>query len=127
MGRDLEHQEQKALFNWATIQSKKYPELALMFSIPNGGLRNKVVAAKLRAEGVKAGVPDIFLPAPRGSLAGLFIEMKPTPNKVLKIPVRKPSEAQKRYIESLNEQGYLAVVCYGWQVASEVIIKYLKS
>ena len=54
--------EQICLFRWATAQQGKYPELALMYHVPNGGKRSKSEAARFRAMGVKAGVPDIFLP-----------------------------------------------------------------
>ena len=67
-----EHDEQVALFQWAGYQLGACPELALMFAIPNGGDRHPAVAGKLRDEGVKAGVPDIFLPVPRGKYHGMF-------------------------------------------------------
>ena len=60
-----EHEEQVALFEWAEWNKRQYPELELMFAIPNGGQRHVVVAKKLKDEGVKAGVPDIFLPVAR--------------------------------------------------------------
>lgn len=54
--------EQMCLFRWADAQSGKYPELSLMYHIPNGGKRGKAEAGRFRAMGVKSGVPDIFLP-----------------------------------------------------------------
>ena len=36
---------------------------SVMFAIPNGGVRDKVTAGKLKAEGVTAGAPDIFASA----------------------------------------------------------------
>ena len=68
--------EQQCLFRWAALQSGKYPELAMMYHIPNGGSRGKVEAIRFKAEGVKAGVPDICLPVPRGTWHGLYIELK---------------------------------------------------
>ena len=56
-----EHQEQVALFRWAEFAIARWPELALMYAIPNGGHRHKAVAAGLKAEGVKRGVPDVCL------------------------------------------------------------------
>lgn len=41
------------------------------FAIPNGGARNVVTATRLKAEGVSAGVPDLFVPELR-----LFLETK---------------------------------------------------
>ncbi len=43
-----EHDEQAALIQWAGLQRRIYPELRLLFAIPNGSLRHKVVAQKLR-------------------------------------------------------------------------------
>ncbi len=52
--------EQINLFRWAVLHERAYPELILLHHIPNGGLRNKTTAKRLKAEGVKPGVPDIF-------------------------------------------------------------------
>src|SRR5262245_32523350 len=75
-----EHAEQVALFMWAWDHRDEFPELQSMFAIPNGSERAKPVAARLKAEGVKAGVSDVFLPLPivhnSGMYAGLWIEMK---------------------------------------------------
>lgn len=62
-----EAEEQIALFEWATLQSGRFPELALLYHVPNGGSRNKIEAARLRAQGVKSGVPDLCLPVARGA------------------------------------------------------------
>ena len=43
----------------------RHPQLALIFAIPNGGKRHIGTARKLKAEGVRSGVPDIFLACPR--------------------------------------------------------------
>jgi hypothetical protein len=66
--------EQTALFSWATWQEQLYPDLKWMYHVPNGGHRNKATAARLKAAGVKAGVPDVVLPAPKGIYHGLYIE-----------------------------------------------------
>ncbi len=112
-----EAEEQAALINWASYMSNTYPELELLFHIPNGGSRNKIEAANLKRQGVKAGVPDLFLPAARGKWHGLFIEMKAGKNK--------ETENQTNWMYKLSRQGYLSVVCYGWERAAEVIQKYL--
>lgn len=112
-----EHQEQAALFRVAGLHEKKWPELAQMFAVPNGGQRHIAVAAKLKAEGVKAGVPDIFLPAPRGAAHGLFIELKAKGGRV--------SDAQRAMLAALARQGYACLVCYGWEEAWREIQAYL--
>ena len=71
-----EHDEQVALLKFCNLNQVKYPELALLYAIPNGGNRNIVTATKLKAEGVKAGVPDLCLPVPRGGYHGMYLEMK---------------------------------------------------
>lgn len=115
---DYEHQEQVALFNWAKAVKRQYPELALMFAIPNGGQRNIIVAAKLKAEGVKAGVPDLCLPVSRHGFHALYIELKTTTGRMQK--------NQIEWQQALNEAGNLAVTCYGWTHARDSIIEYLK-
>lgn len=112
-----EHDEQVALFEWAALHAGRCPELGLMFAIPNGGKRDPVTAVRLRDEGVKPGVPDICLPVARQGWHGLFIELKWGRNK--------PSEPQLDWLARLTEQGYLAVVAWGWQEAAEVIRDYL--
>ena len=114
-----EAQEQKDLFRWAELMSKRYPELELLFHIPNGGSRHIVEAANLKAQGVRAGVPDIFLPVARLGYHGMFIEMKRRKGGRL-------SEAQKEWICVLERNGYFAIVCAGWEEAVEAIESYLK-
>ncbi len=115
--RQSEHAEQVALFNWASIQSATSPELQLLHAIPNGGKRDRVTAALLKAEGVRAGVPDIFLPVARERWHGLYIELKTERGRV--------TEHQKRWIRELRQQGYMAAVCRGWHPASALIKAYL--
>lgn len=114
----LEAEEQKALFEWAGYMERRYPELRYMYHVPNGGRRNAREAAMLKAEGVKAGVPDIVLPAARGGCHGLYIELKRQKSGSL-------SKEQRAYLEYLEEQGYCAVMCRGWRRAAEMIEAYL--
>ena len=113
-----EGEEQATLFSWAAMKRGKYPELDLLFHIPNGGSRGKAEAARFKAEGVKPGVPDLFLPVARGPYHGLFIEMKRKKGG-------KVSDNQKAWIAALTVQGDLAVVCYGWKDAASLIVDYL--
>lgn len=122
-----EESEQVALFCWAALPETRnhYPELQWMFAIPNGGLRNKIIAAKLKAQGVKAGVLDIFLPVPRGNFHGLFIELKRGATANHRRGYLDPD--QKRWIEGMRALGYGAICCIGWIDASHIIIQYLES
>lgn len=117
--RDQEHQEQKTLFGWAELAKGRWPELALMFAIPNGGHRHKAVAARMKAEGVKRGVPDICLPVPRGEWHGLYVEMKTSSGTV--------SKEQKAWLRSLQSQGYRVAICRGWEAAKAFIEDYLNT
>ena len=57
--KDLEHRLQCACVRWFAYQ---HPELkGTLFAVPNGGQRNALVAAKLKDEGVTAGVADLLV------------------------------------------------------------------
>ena len=114
-----EAQEQSSLFYWAKLQTGKYPELALMYHIPNGGSRNAIEAHNLKLQGVKPGVPDICLPVARGQYHGLYIELKRRKGG-------KVSQEQKEWLDALREQGYKAEIAWGWEDARNMIIEYLK-
>ena len=114
-----EAQEQKALFEWADRAKGRYPALRWLFHIPNGGSRNLIEARHLKEQGVKAGVPDIFLPCPNPIHMGLFIELKRRKGGRI-------SEEQSRWIAELNKAGYRAVVAYGFEDAKQIILNYLR-
>lgn len=113
-----ETEEQTALFQWAELQSVAQPELELMYHCPNGGSRNKIEAARLKAQGVRAGVPDICLPVPRGGYHGLYIELKRTKGGRI-------SDQQKNWMNALAAQGYAVALCRGFYDAQQTIIQYL--
>jgi len=112
-----EAQEQEALFKWAEFNGRIIPELSLLFHIPNGGKRDIITASRLKAQGVKRGVPDLFLPIPRGTHHGLFIEMK-------RIGATTTTE-QEEWLVTLQSVDYKAVVCEGWVAAADTIKRYL--
>ncbi len=112
-----ESAHQAAFFCWCGLNQNNYPELRWCFAIPNGGARHYVTAARLKVEGVKAGVWDIFLPVPITPFRGLWIEMKK--------PGRKLSDLQKEFGEFVMKQGYRCEVCHGWEAAVKVIEDYL--
>ena len=110
---------QEAIFSWCDMNRGKYPELALLYHVPNGGRRDAATARALKRQGVKAGVPDLVLPVPRGVFHGLYIE--------LKAPGGKLEETQIDFLQALAKQGYLALVCVGWQAAVKALGGYLGS
>jgi len=114
-----EHDEQVALFQWAAANEAAHPELTMIFAIPNGGLRHPAVAAMLRQEGVKAGVPDICLPVARGKWHGLFLELKRCDHS------NNTTDLQDGWIARLRQFNYCAVVAYGANEAIQAIMSYL--
>lgn len=114
---DREGQEQATLMTEIKL---RYPEVfAHMHHTPNGGHRAIAEAKRLKAQGTKAGIPDLQLTMARGGYFGLFIEFKAT---VQPAPV---SPEQQACIGRLNAQGYLAVLCIGHFDAMECIRAYM--
>lgn len=109
--------EQIKLFRWVDFAVNRYPELEMLYHIPNGGSRNPIEAANLKRQGVRAGVPDLCLPVARGKYHGLYIEMKYGDNK--------PTQNQKRWLRNLQRYGYATSICYSAEAAIADIEKYL--
>ncbi len=114
-----EHDQQVSIFQWADMMSEKHFELDLLFAIPNGGFRHKATARRLKAEGVKSGVPDMCLPVPRSGFNGLYIELKKKSNS--SVPAN-----QKWWLKMLSKQGYFTIVCRGEEEAKKAIVDYLE-
>lgn len=113
-----EGSQQKAIMVWANQNSIQYPQLKYLFHIPNGGSRNIREAVELKAQGVKAGVPDLFLPWPNANYwRGCFIELKVGKNKT--------SLEQNNWIDYLKDYYYVEV-CYSWIKARDALIAYLE-
>lgn len=118
--RDVEHRLQSACVKWFDAQHAD--ERLLLFAVPNGGRRDKVTGAMMKAEGVRAGVADLFYARPRWAkvqrvdssgekyyraemLHGLFIEMKTEESG------SRQSAAQKAFEAAVKAQGYAYAVC----------------
>ena len=115
--RRSEHEEQVALFKWIRMFAKSYPALDWVFAIPNAAKRSKALAGMMRAEGLTAGVFDLFVPWPVGKYHGLFIEMKRPPNTL--------TQAQGMFGSEMIRRGYLATVCLTADEAINVIRGYV--
>lgn len=113
-----EHQHQVVVATWALLHQRKYPALECLFAIPNGGKRDVRVAAKLKLEGVKAGVLDLQLPVPMHGWAGLWVEMKHGKNDL--------TPAQRRWAAAMSEVGHLVAVCWSADWAIRIIEDYLE-
>lgn len=101
-----ESDEQIGFLNWWQLH---FPAVRI-FHIPNGGHRAISVAKKMKAEGVKAGVPDLYVPEWK-----LWIEMKRQKDGRL-------SKDQKDWIEYLESVGDTVLVGYGAQDASAKVL-----
>lgn len=124
-----EERMQMALFSWVdlALRAPGMLGLGLLFAVPNGGKRDARTAGRLKAAGVRAGVPDLLLPAvrwgfvPSGGLRlihGLALELKAGKGK--------PTERQGEWMGRLRREGWLCVVVWDdWALAREVLDGYL--
>ena len=112
-----EDEEQESLFRWAAFASAKYPYLKRLMHIPNEGKRSYTTGARLKRMGLSKGFPDLFLPLMKNGKGGLFIELKRSKGG-------RVTPEQEEWIASLNEEGYTAVVCRGWDEARKAICDY---
>jgi hypothetical protein len=105
-----EHDEQVGFVNWFRGH---FPGV-LIHAIPNGGFRSMALARRLVAEGVVAGIPDLFVPEWR-----LWIEMKRTRGGVA-------SKAQADMAERLESLGYTVIFGIGAADASRQVLLFCK-
>lgn len=106
---------QQACIKWFRLQ---YPKLVL-FAIPNGGYRNAVTGAILKAEGVMAGVSDLILLYPAGGYHGLCIEMKTEKGR--------QTDTQKEFQKRVEAVGYKYTICRNFDTFAKAIQEYLGS
>lgn len=124
MTAPTEHAEAVELMRLVRLHEPRYPILRFMFAVPNGGHRNKAAAGKLKAEGVRPGVPDYLFPIRSidsrtcSTYVGLAIELKKTRGG-------STSAEQHEWLAMLEDQGWRAAVCKGHRHAWRVICEYL--
>jgi hypothetical protein len=112
---DEEHRIQCACVEWFRLQ---YPQYAHnLFSIPNGGKRDKATAGKLKAEGALAGVADLQLARHSGQYGALFIEMKTRTGR--------QADTQRNWQQLIEKDGYKYVICRSLSEFMEAINDYL--
>lgn len=122
--REVEHGLQVACVKWFDLQYPK--ERMLLFAVPNGGRRDRVTGAKLKAEGVRAGVADLFYAKPKCDVSGfvvccgLFVEMKTMNDGSCQ------SEAQRLFEREVKRMGYGYRVCRSVDEFIAVIKDYNK-
>jgi hypothetical protein len=107
----LECREQEMFITMASFYRSRYPEIDLLFAIPNGGTRITREAVALKRQGVKSGVPDLCLPIARGGYHGWWGEMKRQRSGQL-------SPEQREWITRLRRDGHWA----GWHRGAEEML-----
>jgi hypothetical protein len=113
-----EDREQMALVQWFRLA---YPQQARsLIHVPNGGLRGKREAGRMKAMGVSAGFPDLLLLLPSGPYHGLAVEMKPTGSTWCSVRTE-----QRLWLARLAGQGYRAEVAYGFDQGREILENYV--
>lgn len=114
-----EFEIQCCVFNWASLMSRKYPELRWLRGSMNGVRLTPAQAGKAKAAGMLKGEHDITLAVRRGKYAGISIELKYGNNK--------PTEAQIEYGEWLESQGWhVDYIWDDWTKAADLIKRYLE-
>ena len=106
-----EYEMQQEVVRLAAEAALHIPEYGLLFAVPNGQYRR----GQRPEAGMRAGVPDLCLPAARGGYHGMFIELKVGRNKT--------SASQRAWLDALRDQGYYCIVVY--DDPTEVITKML--
>ena len=116
-----EHDLQKAFFRKVMELANEHPalrdDLWLAHAIPNGGKRSMSEAAAFVAEGVKSGVPDVFVPLPNRFFHGLYIEFKKAGGS--------PSEEQRFFLNKLQSKGYQCYVVNDLDTAFRLFETYI--
>jgi len=129
---------------WRPEMGYKVPELEWLHANPQGGARaDNVKSAQIRgarekAGGVRAGIPDTFLPVPKLSIGetrtscptyrwcGLYIEMKKPDQKPKRSGAGGVSEEQQKFGAYARRVGYGWIVCYSWREAADAVRNYLE-
>jgi hypothetical protein len=118
-----EAQHQASLFQFLAHIEGQVPAVAFAFHVPNGEKREKATAARLKAMGVKPGVPDILLPVRSRDFVGLALELKrPTRRRERDGGV---APAQERWLDHLEAEGWCCVVAWSWEEAARELLRYL--
>lgn len=113
MEEHSENWHQRQLIQWV----KQYPWGQFLFHIPNETTGGQGWIVRNSQMGCRKGVPDLMLPIPMRGYHGLFIEMKR--------PGGRLDAAQSKWLAALQQMGYLAACCGGWEEAKDVLLGYM--
>jgi len=76
------------------------------------------MAAVMKAEGLRSGVPDVFMAMPRGKFHGLFLEFKSNAGRL--------TENQLVYCANLRSMGYQVEVVRSITEAMSIVVSYME-
>ena len=114
--KTIKHDEaalQTSIVLWFGMQ---YPEFSgMLFAVPNGGRRDAREGARLKKEGVRAGVADLILLVPRPNV--LLLEVKVKGGKL--------SDAQKTWLAAAASLGHTTAVAYDFHAARAAIVNHI--
>lgn len=110
-----EHRLQSACVQWYRARFPKMKHN--LFAVPNGARRDRVTGAKLKAEGVLAGVADLILLKSNRYYGALLIEMKTVKGR--------QSETQRQWQTAITADGYKYVVCRSLEEFISEVTEYL--
>lgn len=112
---DAEHRLQSSCVRWFRMQ---YPQWGhSLFAVPNGGRRDKATGARLKDEGVLAGVADMILLRQSKGYGALLIEMK--------TKAGRQAASQKEWQKAVEADGYRYVICRSLEEFMAAVTEYL--
>jgi hypothetical protein len=116
-----EHAEQQAFFAWLNFMQYHgvHPMARMAYAVPNGGKRDMITASRLKAEGVKPGVPDVCYPVPLHGFHSLYLEFKAKGGTV--------AGDQMDWHLSLRACGHAVCVVWGWRAARRCFEDYTRN
>lgn len=112
-----EEQLHRDCFAWVLEHEGQWPILKRMFHPANGGARSKGEGGKLKAMGVRPGVPDFLLPIPHGQWNGLAVELKAAAGGL--------SESQREWVADLIAARYVVGVARTLSEFTELVHRFI--
>jgi hypothetical protein len=114
-----EHQIQAAFFSRLALSwHRDLPVFAIPNESEGQGRTAMIRGARRKAEGRRAGVPDVLVAVAEGGWHGLFLEAK--------TPTGSLSVHQRKWLTDLANEGYAVAVCRSTDELWSAFERYLK-
>lgn len=108
-------QQDCAAFVKKELYNRGLPQL--FYHVANERKTSKMDGAKLKLKGVLSGVADVVIPFRNTEFSGLYIELKTRDGS--------PSLDQKKFLNGVADEGYLALVVNDLVTFKNCVIEYL--